>query len=187
MFCQSSVDKTLNENISIKSTLLNSFGKRLPMALDVAHPLFKHALSIKADKHEYIPRGNTTMKINGRVFATKDDRCSNDEDKCLNSFDHNSMLLKKNLFIRFSATITNCPKRYYLRWQVTNTGTEAKRAGNINLRGGFENSENSMPRIKYEHTSYAGTHFVQAFLIDSNTDNCIAKSNILTINIGGDL
>ena len=187
MFSESSVDKTLNKNISIKSTLLDSFGKRLPMALDVTHPLFKHALSIKTDKHDYIPRGNTTIKIDGRVFATKEDRDSNREDKCLNSFDCNSMLLKKNLFIRFSAMIINCPKRYCLRWQVTNTGMEAKRAGNINLRGGFENSENYMPRIKYEHTSYAGTHFVQAFLIDSNTDNCIAKSNILTINIGGDL
>ena len=185
MFKESSVDKVLNENVSIRDSLFNSFNKQLPMVLEDSHPLFKHALSIHTDKHSFIPRDNIKIKISGRVFATEQDRANNYDEKCIDCFDHNSMLLRKNLFIRFTATIVNCPKRYYLRWQITNTGKEASADGGKNLRGGFDYSEKSIARTKYERTSYVGTHFVQAFLIDSNTSNCVAKSNILTVNIGG--
>ena len=93
-------------------------------------------------------------------------------------FNLSSPLLEKDVFLSFSASIINAPTKYLLLWQITNTGEEASNC----LRGKFEKSDFS--KLKYETTSYSGTHFVQAFLIDLFSKNCVAKSNIITINIG---
>lgn len=186
MFGDSTIDKTLNENYEIKDSLSYAFKQHYPMVVEDTHPLFKHAISISLDNHRYVPNGNISLKIKGKVFASESDRDLNNEQKCIESFDSNSSLLEKNLFLRFCASINNRPKSCRLRWQITNTGEEAMLNGKENLRGGFENSEESVPWTKFEHTSYAGTHFVQAFLIDLSTNLCVAKSNILTVNICGD-
>jgi hypothetical protein len=186
MFLAGTIDKIINESKTIHDSLKKAFSFQLPMATEDTHPLFSHALPIKSDKHIYVPRGKTTIRIKGRVFATEVARKNNTDEECLYDFSDYSPLLSKELFLRFTAIITNSPDRYHLRWQVTNTGKEASKNGTKYLRGGFEYSEKGISGTKYEHTAYSGTHFVQAFLIDNYTGNCVAKSNILTINIGDD-
>lgn len=183
MFLTSVVDKVINENTALCDSLANSFKKKYPVVLVDAHPLFRHALSINSDNHKYIPRENAKIRIRGTVYKTIEDRKNN--NNCLYEFDDYSPLLEKDLRLKFKADIFHGPNRCYLRWQVTNTGEEALNSGENGLRGKFEYSEAKVAWTKYECTSYTGTHFVQAFLIDSDTGNCVAMSNILTINIGG--
>jgi hypothetical protein len=66
---------------------------------------------------------------------------------------------------------------YTVKWQVVNTGNEA-RAANC-LRGGFETEVNSTKRR--ERTEYSGTHYVQAFLLKRG--KCIAMSKEFIVNI----
>lgn len=183
MFLTSTVDKVINENIVVRDSLVNSFNKDLPIALEDTHPLFKHALSINSDNHKYVPRENARIKIRGSAYKTVEDREKSINPLC--EFDGYSPLLIKGLYLKFKADIFHGPNHRYLRWQVTNTGQEASGSGAYGLRGKFEFSEASVQWTKYEFTSYTGTHFVQAFLIDKDSGNCVAKSNILTINIGG--
>ena len=183
MFLEGTIDKVLNENVTVRDSLANSFKRNLPTRLEIIHPLFKHALSINSDSHEYIPRENVKIRIKGKAYKTIEDRKR--DLNCVCEFDCYSPLLEKDLFLKFKADLTNSPKNRFLRWQVTNTGQEALNSGKDGLRGKFEYSEENVAWTKYEHTSYIGTHFVQAFLIDRDTGNCVAKSNILTINIGG--
>lgn len=63
-------------------------------------------------------------------------------------------------------------------WQVVNTGDEAKK--NNCLRGGFEAS-NIFSYGRHESTSYTGTHWVQAFVVNDGV--CIAKSKEILVRI----
>lgn len=186
MFGESSIDRVLKENISIYDSLNESFHRNAVMVLEDKHPLFNHAISISHDSHRYVPKDNVRITIKGKVFADEEYRNDDRDEKCLFKFDSYSPLLNKHLYLRFSASFINKPQSCYLRWQITNTGDEAIKEGKDSLRGGFEFSEKGHSWTKFEYTSYAGTHFVQAFVIDRDTGNCVAKSNILTINIGAD-
>ena len=76
--------------------------------------------------------------------------------------------MPKKYAIRFEAN-TNVPHPYEVQWQVVNTGTEA--AGN--LRGGFEVSDGGSG-VRWETTAYAGTHWVEAFVVKNGV--CVARS-----------
>lgn len=78
----------------------------------------------------------------------------------------------KNVGLRFVIS-TNVPPPYEVRWQVVNTGREAAIAGQ--LRGGFYRSDDSTDAVRWESTSYAGTHWIEAFIIKN--DVCVARSN----------
>lgn len=52
-------------------------------------------------------------------------------------------------------------KKYHIKWQVTNTGIEDRNC----LRGDFYNSDDGMPNVRTESTSYTGIHYVQCFVI----------------------
>ena len=73
---------------------------------------------------------------------------------------------------------------YTVKWQITNTGEEARTANG--LRGDkFENAELNRGGIicgKKEETSYSGTHYIQCFII-KNGNQCMAYSNPFVVKI----
>ena len=68
-------------------------------------------------------------------------------------------------------------KPYYIKWQVTNTGVEARNC----LRGDFYNSDDGAPNVRTESTSYTGIHYIQCFIISKN--KCIAKSKEFIVRV----
>jgi len=88
--------------------------------------------------------------------------------------------LPKNVSIWFKAT-TNANIPHTVEWQVVNTGEEAKAAGTYQLRGGFESS-NIGNNKREEHTSYKGSHMIQAFVINS-VGQCVGRSEEFIVNI----
>jgi hypothetical protein len=95
------------------------------------------------------------------------------------TYQNNSKAIPKNYLIDFSLLVP--PKllygEYIVKWQVVNTGDEARRAND--LRGDFKTEVNSTKRREY--TKYHGTHYVQAFLIKKGS--CIAMSKEFIVNI----
>lgn len=79
----------------------------------------------------------------------------------------------KEFAIRFEAS-TNAPTPYDVKWQVVNTGTEAATAGTAQLRGGFDEGAGQSGTIRWEGTSYRGTHWIEAFVIKNGV--CVARS-----------
>ncbi|MHB8910728.1 MAG: nucleotide-binding domain-containing protein [Syntrophales bacterium] len=77
----------------------------------------------------------------------------------------------KNVWLRFSVT-TNVPMPYDVRWQVVNTGQEAVEARQ--LRGGFYESDKGIRGVRWESTSYKGTHWIEAFIVKDGS--CVARS-----------
>lgn len=91
--------------------------------------------------------------------------------------------LPKGVELRFSPIHDIHPK-YKVKWQITNTGTEATRAhclrGNTFEDGDF--LQFGIPYIKKEITSYTGTHFVQCFII-KNGNQCVGVSEPFVVKI----
>lgn len=77
----------------------------------------------------------------------------------------------KNIWLNFIVK-TNTPNPYFVKWQVVNTGKEAKEANQ--LRGDFYESEESNTNVRWEKTSFKGTHWIEAFIIQEGI--CVAKS-----------
>ena len=92
-------------------------------------------------------------------------------------YENNGAPLDKGLLLQFQA-YTGVKKPFTVKWQITNTGEEAQRAGC--LRGNFENSDIG-EMGKRESTSYSGSHSVQCFIIKRGV--CTAKSKDFIINI----
>lgn len=84
--------------------------------------------------------------------------------------------LKKGLQLTFKAVHTT-KTPYTVKWQITNTGTEARLKDC--LRGDFYDSDSLNTRI--ESTSYRGIHFVQCFIIKKG--QCVAKSKEFIVRI----
>lgn len=92
-------------------------------------------------------------------------------------YDNNGDSLEKGCSLRFHA-YTGVRKPYTIKWQITNTGEEARQAGC--LRGTFEDSDIGEDGKK-EATAYTGSHSVQCFVIKGRA--CVAKSQDYIINI----
>ena len=106
-------------------------------------------------------------------------KCYDQYNNLINYNPDGNDLLNKNVNIDFTivgaAAFSSNTKIY---WQVVNTGEEAKE--NHCLRGGFEES-NIYIYGRRESTSYTGTHWVQAFVV--NNGECIAKSKEILVKI----
>lgn len=76
----------------------------------------------------------------------------------------------KGYALRFRVE-TNAPLPYEVHWQVTNTGREAKDAQQ--LRGDFYTSD-AGSNGRWETTKYAGTHWVEAFIVKDRS--CVGRS-----------
>lgn len=80
---------------------------------------------------------------------------------------------RKRICIRFWASSpAGIPDTFSVKWRVVNSGKEALSAHQG--RGGFENSQNG--NIRWEHTQYRGVHWVEAFVINRRTDECMGVS-----------
>lgn len=90
---------------------------------------------------------------------------------------NNGTPLGKGCSLHFKAT-TGVKRPFSVKWQITNTGDEARKANC--LRGYFEDSDEG-PMGKREATSYSGSHSVQCFIIKRGV--CVAKSRDFIINI----
>lgn len=77
----------------------------------------------------------------------------------------------KDVGLRFVVS-TNVPKPYEVKWQIVNTGSDALKAGQ--LRGDFYSCDRSTDNVRWESTSYVGTHWVEAFIIKNGI--CVARS-----------
>jgi len=77
----------------------------------------------------------------------------------------------KNVWLRFSVN-TNVAQPYDVHWQVVNTGSEATEARQ--LRGFFYASDERYNGVRWESTAYAGTHWIEAFIIKDGV--CLARS-----------
>jgi Adenylyl/Guanylyl and SMODS C-terminal sensor domain/Second Messenger Oligonucleotide or Dinucleotide Synthetase domain len=77
----------------------------------------------------------------------------------------------KEYALRFQVQ-TSAPSPFEVHWQVTNTGREA--AEDRGLRGDFYSSD-AGSRGRWETTRYAGTHWVEAFIIKDGV--CVARSD----------
>lgn len=100
-----------------------------------------------------------------------------DKNGNLIEYENNGAPLDKGLSLHFQA-FTGVRRPFIVKWQITNTGEEARRAGC--LRGNFENSDIGKMG-KRESTSYSGAHSVQCFIIKNGI--CVAKSKDFIINI----
>lgn len=75
----------------------------------------------------------------------------------------------KHVALKFTAE-TNVSAPYDIHWQVVNTGDEA--AAQRALRGEFTQEQKGS--VRWETTAYAGTHWVEAFVVKDNV--CVARS-----------
>jgi hypothetical protein len=86
----------------------------------------------------------------------------------------------KGVGLRFKVT-TNVPEPYEVRWQVVNTGREAAVVGQ--LRGGFEEGNSQIPGVRWESTAYAGTHWVEGFVLKNGV--CVARTGQKRVRVRG--
>lgn len=106
-------------------------------------------------------------------------KCYDEYNNIINYNPESDNVLEKRKNIDFTvvgaAAFSNNTKIF---WQVVNTGDEARE--NKCLRGGFETS-NIFHYGRHESTSYTGTHWVQAFVVNDGV--CIAKSKEILVRI----
>lgn len=168
MFSQSTVDRAINnlDGLDKLTEYLQQENLPAPYAknylVDVSHRIKPpwvlppgHRIGIKAE----IFNGNTYI----------------------GPYANNGMPIDKNRSIKFSPLIPfpSIREPYKVKWQVTNTGTEARVSGQ--LRGNrFEDSDYKT-HGKSEGTSYTGSHIVQCFVIKNN--QCVGKSGEFIVNI----
>src|SRR5207237_908978 len=84
----------------------------------------------------------------------------------------------KRIWLRFSVK-TDAPPPFEVHWQVINTGSEASQASG--LRGGFYSGEGAGGIVRWETTSYRGTHLVEAFVLRSG--QCVSRSGQMRVQI----
>lgn len=84
----------------------------------------------------------------------------------------------KRLWLRIQLT-TNFPMPFQVKWQVVNTGNEARNHGQ--LRGHFYDGEEGSQSVTWERTAFRGTHWVEGFVIRNNV--CVAKTGKTYIRV----
>jgi hypothetical protein len=89
-----------------------------------------------------------------------------------------AQVVSKGRAIKFRAR-TNTPAPYTVTWQVVNTGPEAREKNQ--LRGGFDKGEDDSGTVRWEETKYAGTHFIQAFVVRNG--ELVARSERVPVSI----
>ncbi len=86
--------------------------------------------------------------------------------------------LPKGVSLTFEAD-TNVKRPYTVRWQVVNTGAEARKSKC--LRGDFYDGWSSDGLIRKESTEYTGEHWVQCFIVKNGA--VVARSDEFVVNI----
>lgn len=113
-------------------------------------------------------RGQGQLQIAGSVHADRG-------RPALHALDTRS--LPKGRHLKFVARHGHgIPPTFRVFWQVVNSGTEADDEGD--LRGDFIEGSSA---TRWERTAYRGVHWVEAFLVNIRTDECLAKSGRLFV------
>ena len=113
-------------------------------------------------------RGEGGFRIAGSVHASEG-------GKALHRLDAHP--LPKGRHLRFEASYTHAlPPTYRVFWQVVNAGREAHAEGD--LRGGFSEG---ISASRWERTAYRGVHWVEAFLVNTRNNECVARSGRLFV------
>ena len=106
--------------------------------------------------------------VDGWVYRSK-----NDSEPPLHRLD--GRVLQKGQHLRFVASYAyGIPQTFQVIWQVVNSGREADAQGD--LRGGFEEAKSNNSATRWESTAYRGVHWVEAFLVNGRTNECVARS-----------
>jgi hypothetical protein len=168
------------------SRLEESLGETVvERAISEADPI-KHDFDLPTTEYNN-PKIKTALSVPHRQkppfklpkYAMLGIRATITENGVSRPYQNNGPAIPKNCSIDFGLVVS--PKLlkggYTVKWQVVNTGDEARAANG--LRGGFETEVNSPKR--HESTQYQGTHFIQAFLLKRG--KCIAMSREFIVNI----
>lgn len=131
-----------------------------------------HAQS-PASQFQLIPQPQYSVKVSANVYFKKGTK------KGRFMWPMVDRPVPKNVWLKFTAK-TDVPEPHWIRWQVVNTGEEAFRAQQP--RGDFYESEDSDNHIRWESTSYRGTHWVEAFVLN-NQRICVARSGRVYVKI----
>jgi len=91
----------------------------------------------------------------------------------------NEIFVPRNRHLRFEV-FTDTPGDFDVKWQVVNTGAVAK-SKKDGLRGDFYDSDEGLNNIRWEHSEYVGTHYIEAFIIKSG--KCVARSGRFYVRI----
>ena len=150
--------------VDLANNHLGGFGKIAPNLPENSVISYKVKEALNAP-HRQTPPWKLPTWNTVEIVTTADDKMI-----------HSGESLNKGMHLKFRAKYFS-NKKYYIKWQVTNTGTEAKNC----LRGDFYNSDNGDPNIRTESTSYTGIHYVQCFIISNGL--CIAKSREFIVNV----
>lgn len=131
-----------------------------------------HALS-PATQFQFVPIPQYTAKVLAGVYFKKGSK----KGRFLWPLGDKSV--PKGVWLKFSAK-TNVPEPHLIRWQVVNTGEEAIR--DKQPRGDFYNAEDPDKLVRWESTSYRGTHWVEAFVLNGN-GVCVARSGKFFVKV----
>jgi len=121
----------------------------------------------------HVQRPSWIEKISGKAWVHGGVYLPTRKGKKL--WDLSNRPLPKNVALKFTVT-TNVREPYTIKWQVVNTGKEAQDRGQ--LRGDFYDGTG---KTRWEDTRYAGTHWVEAFIIKDGT--CVARSGRILVRI----
>ena len=157
------------DNFYICTTRYSTIKSEIEPNSLVVNPLAKYGCDIS---HKEAP--DFTLP-KGYSFAIKAEIITDDASV---EYKSNSYPIEKDRFLLFSP-LYNIPNSCYVKWQITNTGYEAK----DDLRGSFEESnERRLGKdiLRKEHTSYSGRHLVQCFVM-RNPKQCIAMSDYFVV------
>lgn len=114
------------------------------------------------------------VKIAGRVTGLKVGQVYRKRGFRQFALSKNGNRVPKNRSIRFTAE-TNVPGPYEMYWKVRNGGEEAAAAGE--LRGEIRRDEGQWVRV--ETTSYAGYHYVEAYVVKDGLVVAIDKHGVI--------
>lgn len=135
----------------------------------VVNPLAKYGCDIS---HKEAP--DFTLP-KGYSFAIKAEIIT---DNVRVEYKSGSYPIEKDVILLFSP-LYKIPDSCYVKWQIINTGYEARN----DLRGSFEESNERLlgkDILRKEHTSYSGRHLVQCFVM-RGSKQCIAMSDYFIV------
>ena len=175
--------RTLNESVIALSPLL---GRRtmVKAAQDLGLS-DSSALTVRASNQIQVPAlGDTShcqrpmwpVQVNYKASISGSVRLKKYTGKKL--WDLTNRPVPKHVWLRFVVE-TNVPQPYEVKWQVVNTGQEASNAEE--LRGDFYEGNSSLSGVRWEPTGYAGTHWIEAFIIKDGT--CVARSGRKSVKV----
>jgi hypothetical protein len=134
----------------------------------------------RPESQGWVERLDSRYRIGVRATVLAEDR----RRVIFSDYPSDGPVLQAGWKIRFRASITG-PLGGTTWWQVVNTGGHARNAGG--LRGDFfraktlGGADSTDPNENWEDTSYTGTHWIEAFLVQGNV--VLARSGAILVNV----